>query len=318
MADVDVRQLRSFVAIAAAGSISQASRQLFVAQPALTRQVAAVERATGLSLLQRNAKGVHLTADGRRFLRGAQRVLAEYDRLIARRGTGQQPPDPDPVDIDVDAAGGDEEANLPAPRAVMRLGVEIDAPPEATEVIGAFASERPGATWRVLRAHEQDLWTMLTEELIDAAVVWLPPPGDGLAATDVQQIEYLAALPDMLAASYPDPVPRSVFTDLPVALWGRDADPPAYDYWTAVIGEGLSGTKYREVPMHDHAQAQMLGEVATGSAVSIVTAAHWAAFPRQGVQTRRLDPPLVAPLRLAWRSSQPNAWIADLVSALER
>src|SRR4028118_2334181 len=37
-------------------------------------------------------------------------------------------------------------------RAVLRLGVEIDAPPEATDVIGSFASGRPGATWKILRA----------------------------------------------------------------------------------------------------------------------------------------------------------------------
>jgi DNA-binding transcriptional LysR family regulator len=309
VADVDVRQLRSFVAIAAAGSITQASRELFVAQPALTRQVAALERAVGLQLLLRTATGVVLTQDGRRFLGGAQRVLSEYDRLLAESGRDAETDD---------SRGGQAGAEEPPPSAVpagMRLGVEIDAPPEATDVIAAFASGRPGASWRVLRAHEQDLWTMLTRELIDAAVVWLPAPGGGLATTDVQSLEFLVALPDALCDRYPDPVPRRVFTDLPVALWSRVADPAAYDYWTSLIGLGLSGVEYREVPMHDHAQDQMLLEVATRQAATVVTASHWESSPRDGVQARRLDPPLVAPLRLAWRSGQPNAWIADLVSA---
>ena len=313
MADVDVRQLRSFTAIAAAGSISEASRRLFVAQPALTRQVAALERATGLRLLQRKAQGVALTADGRRFLLGAQRVLEEYDRLIADRDGGVNSPE---ASISEGDAAGAEESGLSTRRAVMRLGVEIDAPSEPARIIGAFASGRPGAAWRILRAHEEDLWTMLTDGLVDAAVVWLPPPGNGLAATEVQRIEFLVALPESLSDRYPDPVPRGVFLDLPVALWSRAADPAAYDYWTSLIGEGLPGVAYREVPLHDNAQEQMLLEVANGHAASVVTESQWKASPRPGVQARRLDPPLLAPLRLAWRSGQPNAWIADLVSAL--
>jgi hypothetical protein len=199
----------------------------------------------------------------------------------------------------------------------MRLGVEVDAPREATELIGSFARSRPGASWTVLRAYETDLWTMLDDGLIDAAVLWLPPPSAALAAADVRSIQYLVALPDSLAGRYAGPVPRHVFADFPVALWGREVDPLAYDYWTALIAEGLSAVTYRAVPSHDNAQHQMLLEVAKGAAVSVVTESHWRAAPCAGVHARRLDPPLAAPLRLAWRRAHPNAWIADLVSAFE-
>lgn len=79
---VDVRQLRWFACVAEAGSISEAGRRLYVAQPALTRQISALERAMGRRLLDRTASGSTLTEEGRRFLAGARTVLAAYDALV--------------------------------------------------------------------------------------------------------------------------------------------------------------------------------------------------------------------------------------------
>jgi DNA-binding transcriptional LysR family regulator len=81
MSKVDLGHLRSFTAVVEAGSFNKASRLLYVAQPALSRQVAAIERTVGLKLLTRTTRGVVLTDDGVWFLAGAKTVLAAHDKF---------------------------------------------------------------------------------------------------------------------------------------------------------------------------------------------------------------------------------------------
>jgi molybdate transport repressor ModE-like protein len=69
------RQLQYFVAVAEAGSISGAARQLSVAQSAVTEAVKELESDLGANLLDRSGRGVALTHKGQLFLRHAGRIL---------------------------------------------------------------------------------------------------------------------------------------------------------------------------------------------------------------------------------------------------
>ena len=55
---MDLRQLKYFVQIVESGSLAKASRQLYIAQPALSQHVAKLEAEVGKPLLIRTAKGV--------------------------------------------------------------------------------------------------------------------------------------------------------------------------------------------------------------------------------------------------------------------
>jgi LysR family transcriptional regulator, nitrogen assimilation regulatory protein len=81
--DVELRQLRAFVAIAESASVTAASRSLGVAQSTLSEALAALERAVSTSLVQRGRgpKGVVLTAAGQALLPHAREVLAAVERL---------------------------------------------------------------------------------------------------------------------------------------------------------------------------------------------------------------------------------------------
>jgi LysR family nitrogen assimilation transcriptional regulator len=72
---MDLRQLRYFREVAAQRSFSAAARRLNVAQPALSRQVRALEEDLGLPLLIRTARGVHVTEAGERLRETADFVL---------------------------------------------------------------------------------------------------------------------------------------------------------------------------------------------------------------------------------------------------
>jgi DNA-binding transcriptional LysR family regulator len=63
------RQLEAVVAVARAGSVHAASRELGIPQPAVSRLVAATERALGVTLFARSRSGTHLTDTGERVVK---------------------------------------------------------------------------------------------------------------------------------------------------------------------------------------------------------------------------------------------------------
>ena len=78
---MDIRQLKNFVRIVELGSISRAARDIYVAQPALSQQIASLENELKTPLLVRNARGVQPTEAGVKLYRTAQSVLAELERV---------------------------------------------------------------------------------------------------------------------------------------------------------------------------------------------------------------------------------------------
>jgi LysR family transcriptional regulator, nitrogen assimilation regulatory protein len=75
------RQLRYFVAVVEAGSISRAASVVHVAQPALSQQIADLEDRIGVKLLLRTPRGVKPTPAGETFFREASLILHRMDRL---------------------------------------------------------------------------------------------------------------------------------------------------------------------------------------------------------------------------------------------
>ncbi|HXI36142.1 MAG TPA: LysR substrate-binding domain-containing protein [Burkholderiales bacterium] len=87
---VDLRQLRYFAQIVESGSLSKASRQLFIAQPALSQQLSKLEDEVGKPLLNRSSKGVAPTDNGLALYHHARFMLRQLDQAlsIARKETG--------------------------------------------------------------------------------------------------------------------------------------------------------------------------------------------------------------------------------------
>jgi len=72
---MDLRQLRYFQAIAAAGRFGEAARQLGVSQPALSMALGKLEREIGAELLVRDQRGAHLTPSGRELLAAVEQAI---------------------------------------------------------------------------------------------------------------------------------------------------------------------------------------------------------------------------------------------------
>jgi len=87
---MDLRQLRYFTQIVESGSLSAASRQLFIAQPALSQQLSKLESEIGKPLLIRSSKGVAPTENGLALYHHARFMLRQLDQAlsIARKESG--------------------------------------------------------------------------------------------------------------------------------------------------------------------------------------------------------------------------------------
>jgi DNA-binding transcriptional LysR family regulator len=116
--DLDLGQVRAFVAVVDHGHFGRAAEQLSLTQQALSKRVARLEAALG-PLLERRPGGVALTPAGERFLPGARRMLEVADRAVA--DATQAPPPPLRIDVwgELHAARGPRagrRARAPGPR----------------------------------------------------------------------------------------------------------------------------------------------------------------------------------------------------------
>jgi DNA-binding transcriptional LysR family regulator len=102
---VDLRHLRSFVAVAEEGKIGGAATRLFITQPALSRQMQELEREIGERLFIRVSLGVELTQAGRELLPKARVAIEAADDAF---GVGDEEHPHGPLVLGIPLAGGRE------------------------------------------------------------------------------------------------------------------------------------------------------------------------------------------------------------------
>ena len=88
-----LQQLRYVVKVAECGSITEASRRLFVSQPSITASIRDLENEMGVHIFERTNKGVIVSEEGETFLGYARQVLDQADLLEGKyKGESEQVP----------------------------------------------------------------------------------------------------------------------------------------------------------------------------------------------------------------------------------
>ena len=88
---MDLDGVRTFVAAADSGQFQAAADQLDLTQQGVSRRIAALEKALGVRLFTRNARGVQPTADGQAFLPHARDLLRAEAQALASIRPGHRP-----------------------------------------------------------------------------------------------------------------------------------------------------------------------------------------------------------------------------------
>ncbi len=90
---MSLSQIRYFVTVAEEGNVGRAAQRLYVAQPAVSRQIRALEDEIGTPLFSRTPRGMSLLPPGQVFLDHARAILAAVDHAAnAARTAGASHP----------------------------------------------------------------------------------------------------------------------------------------------------------------------------------------------------------------------------------
>ena len=84
--------MQTFVRIIEKGSFSAVARELGIGQPAVSKQISALEDELGTELLLRASRSIALTDAGRDFYESAVRILDDFESSTSRIGRGQTAP----------------------------------------------------------------------------------------------------------------------------------------------------------------------------------------------------------------------------------
>jgi DNA-binding transcriptional LysR family regulator len=167
--DVDLRKLRYFVAVAEELHFGQAAARLHIAQPALSRQIRALEQELHVQLFERNRRATTLTAAGRQLHDDAVPLLAAAEGL--RRRARQ-------------AAG---EAD--------RLTVGFMPGLTVTSAVQALISHHPGLSVDVIRTSWTDQTQVVLDGRADVSFVRMPVDHQGLSLRPLFNEPRVAVLP---------------------------------------------------------------------------------------------------------------------------
>ena len=150
---MELRALRYYLAVCECGTMSRAAEELHVTQPALSRQIAGLERELGCELLERRSRSVRPTEKGLYLRRRAQEIVGLADQTSADFSH-----DDDIVAGDIHIGAGES--------ASMRL---------IAQRVRAFRERYPDVRFHLHSAVATDLVERLEHGLDDLAVLMSYP-----------------------------------------------------------------------------------------------------------------------------------------------
>lgn len=155
---MNLQQIETFVHVAETGSFSKAALQLDIAQPALSRQVRALETELRETLLIRTGRGVALTDAGRRLLEHGHAIMQRV--ALAKEDLG----------IHRDEPVGRIVVGLP-PSLARNLTLPL---------IDTFSKEMPKARLAVVEGFSVHIAEWLTSGRMDLGLVYTPEPNPNI------------------------------------------------------------------------------------------------------------------------------------------
>ncbi len=173
MADLNLRRLRYFLAVAEALNFGRASEALHVAQPVLSRQITVLERELGVALFDRSTRGTALTEAGRLLADDARRLLQSASALQRRARQ--------------------------ASRGVEQLAIGFMPGLLVTPIVQGLQESFPGIQVELVRTGWDDQVETILDGRVDLGLVRLPIPRRGLRIEPLFREARVA----VLAAAHP-------------------------------------------------------------------------------------------------------------------
>ena len=286
-APMELRQLRSFVAVAEELHFRRAAERLHMAQPSVSQQVRTLEAELGVQLFDRNRRGATLTAAGTALLDEARELLARADHAAAvARATGM------------------------GQRGRLRLSLTRSL---TGGIAGAIVAEFRARYPEV----ELDLNvgnTMLHVEQLHAGdidVGFVRPPLDdpGLEELPLGREPMVCVLPKGHPLAARGTVRTQDLYTEPLVWWPESHGPGA---WREVRGEVYGEPPWPPIARTEPEEERIVSAVAEGAGISFIMLERSRSLRIPGAVYRRFAPPEPAMgIAIAWRKG-------DTLPTLER
>ncbi|NKY44045.1 LysR family transcriptional regulator [Nocardia cerradoensis] len=288
--DVHGRDLRYFVAVADELNFTRAAEALFISQPALSKQIRALERRIGAPLFDRDGRAVRLTPVGRTLLPHARKLLADWD--IAR--------------ADVEAAKAGQHATV-------TIGISTSPGRGLLPAVRSrFATAFPHAKPALRQLSWSDPTAGLADAGTDVAFVWLP-----LAQPDRYDWIVVAREPRMVALPENHPLAAHSVVDFAdlldepfLALPESAAE--LRDYWLAVDARGGRAPIIGAVISSTEETYEAL---LNGDGVVLLAAGNVPLIAHEGVVAREVRGIGPSELALAWRRGDSRPLVRGYIDA---
>jgi len=157
--------VRTFLEVARAGSVREAAERLVVSQPAVSAALGSLARTIGTPVVERDGRGVRLTAAGHALETYGRRIVALLDEAVVEARTA--------------GAGGPSRLRL----AAVTTGAEAVLP----ELLRDFAAQEPLADVVLDVANKDQVWERLDRWEADLVLAGRPPTGGPFVSRAVRK-----------------------------------------------------------------------------------------------------------------------------------
>ncbi|MET3985660.1 LysR substrate-binding domain-containing protein [Streptomyces sp. PvR034] len=281
MSDVEVRQLRYFVAVAEELHFGRAAERLGMAQPPLSRAIRELERQLGVRLFERTTRQVNLTAAGEVLLRDARTAL-EAVTAATRRA---------------------REAGRTSPRLRIALKADIDGG-LLPQILSAYNADGASSAPELVLGGFGEQSQALREGRADVGLVLCPFDDRGLDS------EPLLSEPVLVALAAADPLAARTTLRLD-DLAGRETTGGA----PADRGRPVEHRARRDAPRPASNLSEIFSLVETGSIVFFAPASVAQRYPRPEIAYRPVTDVPDSVLAVAWPRDARSPAVAAFVRA---
>ena len=293
---MELRHLRYFVAVGEDQHYGRASRRLGVAQPALSRQIKALENEIGFKLFDRMPRGVRLSAAGELFMADARRILQEVGEATARAAR---------------VARGQS--------GTLRIGFAENASWHGVvpDSFRRFREQHPDVVLQLQPAASLEQLAAIRSGRLDAGFVNFMAKADGdLDQLSVGRQQVELALPKGHPLTRLKQLRLRDLTDAPFIWFPRWASSAFYD---RLMHECyLGGLKSPRIVQEGLNEATILSLVSTGLGVGwVLGSARWRC-PRTVAVLPVVDLNMPVSLALAWRRDNTSPLLARFIDEVRR
>jgi DNA-binding transcriptional LysR family regulator len=281
LADVDLRKLRYFVAVAEQLHFGRAAEALHIAQPVLSRQIRALEEELKVQLFVRDKRTTELTPAGRQLLADAGPLLASADALRRRVARAARGP------------GSFTIGFMP--------GLIV------TEAVRALAGRHPQLTVNVLRTGWDDQTEVLRDGRADVSYIRLPADQSGLQVRPLLAEPRVAVLPAGHRLAGKDTITIADLADEHLLQ-----DPAAVPEWRDIATE-MRTRRWRSAPVFRTVE-EKLEHVAAGHGIVVLPLSTAVFYTRPGVAYSHVSNIPPNQVCLAWDATRRSPLIQDFAA----